>query len=155
MSPPSQAGALAAFAARAILGPGWFRSWTGSEALGLGLAAGAMIAKYAGRGGDGLICTSGKAADLYTETLLPNVLEGIAASGQAKALLDWVARGGHLLVRTPEGLRFKLGTGLSDAQRNDPPPVGSWVTYRFRGLHESGLPRFASFMRVRPDAPPR
>jgi coenzyme F420-dependent glucose-6-phosphate dehydrogenase len=39
-------------------------------------AAGAMIAKYAGRMGDGLICTSGKSRDLYTETILPKVLEG-------------------------------------------------------------------------------
>ena len=59
---------------------------------------------------------------------------------------------GALLVETPEGKRFALGTGFSDAQRRDPPPVGSWVTYRYRGLHESsGLPRFASFMRVRAD----
>ena len=42
----SQAGALAAFAALAILGPGWFTSWTGSEPMGLGLAAGAMIAAF-------------------------------------------------------------------------------------------------------------
>jgi len=42
----SQAGALAAFAALAILGPGWFTSWTGSEAMGLGLAAGAMLAAF-------------------------------------------------------------------------------------------------------------
>ncbi len=57
---------------------------------------------------------------------------------------------GALLVETPEGKRFALGTGFSDAQRRDPPPIGSWVTYRYRGLHEgSGLPRFASFMRVR------
>ncbi|HWQ87051.1 hypothetical protein [Brevundimonas sp.] len=40
----SQAGALAAFAALAILGPGLFAGWTGSEAMGLGLAAGAMLA---------------------------------------------------------------------------------------------------------------
>lgn len=66
-----------------------------------------------------------------------------------------VGRLGALLVRTPEGLRFKLSAGLSDAQRDDPPAIGSWVTYRFRGLHESGVPRFASFMRVRPDAPSR
>jgi coenzyme F420-dependent glucose-6-phosphate dehydrogenase len=39
-------------------------------------AAGALIAKYAGRAGDGLICTSGKARELYTETVLPKVLEG-------------------------------------------------------------------------------
>ena len=37
-------------------------------------------------------------------------------------------------------------------QRNNPPPVGSWVTYRHRGVHEgTGLPRFASFLRVRRD----
>ena len=40
----SQAGALAAFAALAILGPGLFTAWTGSAPIGLGLAAGAMIA---------------------------------------------------------------------------------------------------------------
>ena len=54
--------------------------------------------------------------------------------------------------QTPEGRRFALGTGFTDAQRADPPPVGSWVTYRYRGVHEgSGLPRFASFVRVRAD----
>ena len=59
---------------------------------------------------------------------------------------------GALMVETPEGRRFALGTGFTDAQRADPPPIGSWVTYRFRGLHEgSGLPRFASFLRVRSD----
>jgi coenzyme F420-dependent glucose-6-phosphate dehydrogenase len=41
-------------------------------------AAGALIAKYAGRVGDGLICTSGKARELYTETLLPKVAEGLS-----------------------------------------------------------------------------
>ena len=59
---------------------------------------------------------------------------------------------GALLVQTPEGRRFSLGTGFTEAQRENPPPVGSWVTYRYRGLHPgSGLPRFASFMRVRAD----
>jgi coenzyme F420-dependent glucose-6-phosphate dehydrogenase len=43
-------------------------------------AAGALVAKYAGRQGDGFICTSGKAWDLYTDTLLPNLAEGLKAS---------------------------------------------------------------------------
>ena len=43
-------------------------------------AAGALVAKYAGRSGDGFICTSGKKRELYTETLLPKVAEGIAAA---------------------------------------------------------------------------
>ena len=45
-------------------------------------AAGPQVAKYAGRAGDGFICTSGKALTLYTETLLPNVAAGIEASGR-------------------------------------------------------------------------
>lgn len=60
---------------------------------------------------------------------------------------------GALRVETPGGLRFRLGTGFTDAQRERPPAVGEWVTYRFRGLNASGVPRFASFVRVRPDAP--
>ncbi|MDR7306988.1 DNA ligase [Rhodoferax saidenbachensis] len=48
--------------------------------------------------------------------------------------------------------RFKLGTGFSDAQRQDPPPVGSWVTYRYRGVTDKGVPRFASFLRVAVDS---
>jgi coenzyme F420-dependent glucose-6-phosphate dehydrogenase len=51
-------------------------------------AAGPQIAKYAGRSGQGFICTSGKAWKLYTETLLPNVAEGIALAGKADADYD-------------------------------------------------------------------
>lgn len=60
-------------------------------------------------------------------------------------------RMGALLVETPEGLRFRIGSGFTDRQREQPPPVGSWITYRFRGQHESGLPRFATYLRVRSD----
>ncbi len=61
---------------------------------------------------------------------------------------------GALLVEMPalDGQatqRFKLGAGLSDAERASPPPIGSTVTYRYRGFNESGLPRFATFVRVR------
>ena len=58
---------------------------------------------------------------------------------------------GALLVQTADGRRFRLGSGFTDAQRREPPALGAWVTYRFRGLHTSGLPRFASFLRVRYD----
>lgn len=63
-------------------------------------------------------------------------------------------RMGALLVEMPSGQRFRLGAGFSDAERSAPPAIGSWVTYRFRGLHASGLPRFASFERMRQDMPP-
>ncbi len=62
---------------------------------------------------------------------------------------------GALLVRLPGGQTLRLGSGLSDAQRRAPPPVGTTVTYRYNGTHAgSGLPRFARFWRVRADAPP-
>ncbi len=51
-------------------------------------AAGALVAKYAGRQGDGFICTSGKAQELYTETLLPNVKQGLADSGRQQSEYD-------------------------------------------------------------------
>lgn len=56
---------------------------------------------------------------------------------------------GALLLQMPSGQRFALGSGLSDTFRRNPPPVGAWVTYRYRERTPSGLPRFASFVRVR------
>jgi DNA ligase-1 len=61
-------------------------------------------------------------------------------------------RMGALQVRTPEGVEFLLGTGFSDAERAAPPPPGSTVTYAHRGRTASGVPRFASFLRVRDPA---
>ena len=55
---------------------------------------------------------------------------------------------GALEVRTAQGRQFLLGSGLSDGQRRDPPTIGSVVTYRYRDLTSTGLPRFASFLRV-------
>ncbi len=56
---------------------------------------------------------------------------------------------GALVLETPEGVRFKLGSGLSDAQRKNPPKIGSLVTYTYRDKTANGKPRFASFLRVR------
>ncbi len=56
---------------------------------------------------------------------------------------------GALRVRDLAGREFLLGSGLTDAQRAAPPPVGAIVVYRHRGWTRRGLPRFASFWRVR------
>ncbi len=58
---------------------------------------------------------------------------------------------GALRVRAKDGREFSLGTGFTDEQRRDPPPVGATVTYRYHDLTRKGLPRFASFLRVRVD----
>lgn len=56
---------------------------------------------------------------------------------------------GALVVETPDGIRFKLGTGFSDAQRENPPKIGSLVTYTYKDKTKNGKPKFASFLRVR------
>ena len=61
---------------------------------------------------------------------------------------------GAVQVRTADGRQFRIGSGFTDAQRGDPPPVGTWLTYRYNGLTSTGLPRFASFVRVRDELPP-
>ena len=51
-------------------------------------AGGPTVAKYAGRAGDGFICTSGKGWDLYTEKLVPAVKEGAEAGGRSYDEID-------------------------------------------------------------------
>jgi DNA ligase-1 len=107
-----------------------------------------------GLGGEGLVLhradalwQAGRTQALFK--LKPEPDEEGQVVGHAPGKGRLTGQTGALLVQTPEGQRFALGTGLSDALRRDPPPVGAWVTYRFRDRTPSGLPRFASFLRVR------
>lgn len=56
---------------------------------------------------------------------------------------------GSLVVETENGLRFRIGSGLSDKLRENPPPIGTVITYKYSGKSRRGVPRFASFLRVR------
>lgn len=56
---------------------------------------------------------------------------------------------GSMLMETDNGIRFRLGSGLTDELRRNPPSIGSLVTYQYYGLTKKGKPRFASFLRVR------
>ncbi|MEO6725908.1 MAG: DNA ligase [Blastocatellia bacterium] len=56
---------------------------------------------------------------------------------------------GALRVETADGKRFQIGTGFTDVVRANPPAIGTAVTYTYRGLTKNGLPRFASYLRIR------
>jgi len=56
---------------------------------------------------------------------------------------------GAIKVKTPEGIIFKIGTGFTDQQREKPPQIGSVITYKYIGKTQRGVPRFASFLRIR------
>ena len=56
---------------------------------------------------------------------------------------------GALLVEMPSGRRFRRGTGFSVEERREPPPLDATVTYKHFGKTRNGVPRFASFLRIR------
>jgi DNA ligase-1 len=55
---------------------------------------------------------------------------------------------GALRVRATDGREFNIGSGFTDAERDEPPPIGAVVTYVHQGLTAKGQPRFARFMRL-------
>lgn len=105
-------------------------------------------------GGEGLMLHRRNA--LYTAGRGPDLLK-LKPYDDAEAVVVGYTPGkgkyegmlGSLLVQRADGLRFGIGSGLSDAQRRNPPAIGSAITYAYNGETEAGLPRFARFLRVR------
>ncbi len=106
-------------------------------------------------GGEGLMLHHGKAfyqtgrsnnllKVKYFEDAEAKVLAQLPGKGKFKGMM------GSLLVETSDGIRFKLGTGFSDRERQAPPAIGSWVTFKFYGVTKNGKPKFASYLRTRP-----
>jgi len=58
---------------------------------------------------------------------------------------------GALLLKTPDGRDVTVGSGLTDAERKDPPKNGAVVTYKYFEVSKSGAPRFPTFVCVRTD----
>ncbi|MDR6906048.1 coenzyme F420-dependent glucose-6-phosphate dehydrogenase [Agromyces sp. 3263] len=86
-------------------------------------AGGPTVAKYAGRAGDGFICTSGKGAELYVDQLLPAVKEGVEASGRSFDALDRMIEIKLSYEETEEAAlentRFWSPLSLSKEQKHD------------------------------------
>ena len=110
--------------------------------------------KVVDAGGEGLMLHLGSAPyrGIRSDDLLKlkrfddaeaTIVAHVAGQGKYQGLM------GALWVQMDNGVRFKLGTGFSDAQRRHPPAIGRQITFRYRGVSANGTPRFASFMRVR------
>jgi DNA ligase-1 len=74
------------------------------------------------------------------------VVGHVAGAGKHKGRL------GALVVELADETRFNVGTGFSDAERTNPPPLGAIITFRYQELSDGGVPRFPSFVGVRIDA---
>lgn len=116
----------------------------------------ALLDEVVARGGEGLMLHRDES--LYraerTDDLLKlkphedaeaRVIDHLPGAGKYAGML------GSLLVQTEDGVRFRIGTGFSDEQRRNPPAIGSLVTFKYHGKTRRGVPRFASFLRVRED----
>ncbi|MDI1361882.1 DNA ligase [Methylotenera sp.] len=113
-----------------------------------------LLKQIVAQGGEGLMLhradapyVTGRSDVLLKLKLLYDAEATVVAhtAGQGK----YKGKLGALEVETPEGIRFKLGTGFTDAQRENPPTIGSTVTYTYRDKTKAGKPKFASFLRVR------
>ncbi len=71
------------------------------------------------------------------------VIDHVPGKGKYQGMM------GALRVRASDGKEFLIGTGFTDEVRKNPPPVGTTITYTYRGLTKTGLPRFVSYLRVR------
>lgn len=110
-----------------------------------------------GLGGEGLIVRRPDA--LYTKGRSGDILKVKSYLDAEAVVLAHIpgkgknqGRVGSLFVELPDGKQFRIGTGLSDAQRDAPPAVGSTITFKYYGFYQSGIPKFPSFLRVRQEA---
>jgi coenzyme F420-dependent glucose-6-phosphate dehydrogenase len=85
-------------------------------------AGGPLVAKYAGRAGDGFICTSGKGMELYTDKLMPACAEGAEAAGRDADAVDHLIEIKMSYDRDPdtalENCRFWAPLSLTADQKN-------------------------------------
>ena len=78
-------------------------------------------------------CRDAGLADLLNYAAM--VDDGVIVGKNGAFLAAWLYKGAD-------------NASSTDAQREAPPPPGSWVTFRYRGLTAQGVPRFASFLRL-------
>ncbi|TCK26368.1 glucose-6-phosphate dehydrogenase (coenzyme-F420) [Pseudonocardia endophytica] len=85
-------------------------------------AGGPMVARYAGRQGEGFICTSGKGMELYTDKLIPGLKEGAEKEGRDAETIDRTIEIKMSYDRDPEAARencrFWAPLSLSAEQKN-------------------------------------
>ena len=123
---------------------------TGIEALT------AELARVEALGGEGLMLRQpGSQYEAGRSSTLLKVKTFHDAEGRVMEHLPGKGRHagrlGAVVVQLPSGLTFSVGTGFSDAQRQNPPAIGSTITYRYQEMTDRGVPRFPSFVRLRAD----
>lgn len=71
------------------------------------------------------------------------VLEHLEGKGKYKGKL------GSIVCKMDNGKNIKIGSGFKDKDRENPPKIGSIISFKFNGYTKNGLPRFPRFLRIR------
>jgi len=109
------------------------------------------LARVEGLGGEGLMMRrpgskyeSGRSTSLLKVKTFHDaegrVIDHEPGKGKHKGRL------GAIVVQMPDGTRFNVGTGFTDEERENPPPIGTIITYRYQELTQDGVPRFPSWV---------
>jgi len=106
------------------------------------------------QGGEGLMLhrmsglyRSGRSHDILK--LKPSADAEAIVTGYRPGKGQFTGKMGAIQVKSTQGKTFFIGSGFSHQERDNPPPLGSTISYRYQGFTDSGIPRFAVFLRVR------
>jgi DNA ligase-1 len=77
---------------------------------------------------------------LDTECVIEKILPGKG---------KYTGKMGALLCKTKKGVLVKIGSGFKDIQRENPPPIGTTITFKYFGLTKKGKPKYPVFLRIR------
>lgn len=115
--------------------------------------------KYTAIGGEGIMLRNPNS--MYECKRSKNILKVKIFSDAEATVIDYEAGkgrhegrlGGYICTWTDErnDRIFHVGTGLTDAERDNPLPIGSVITFEYFGLTNAGSPRHPKYLRQRLD----
>lgn len=111
-----------------------------------------MLQHVEAKGGEGLILRDPEAAYQYGRSHAMLKLKSLfdaecTVTAHIMGKGKYHNRLGALECRLDNGKLIYIGSGLSDKERDNPPPIGSIITFQYNGRTQKGLPRFPRFYR--------
>lgn len=107
------------------------------------------------QGGEGVVVRDPKASYIHGRSaqilkIKPVQDEECTVIAHHKGKGKYADKLGAITCENQRG-QFRIGSGFKDKERESPPPIGSIITYKYRGLTNQGKPRFATYQRIRAD----
>lgn len=112
------------------------------------------LAEVVDKGGEGVVVRDPKVA--YKTGRLASALKlkrYMDAECQVREIIPgkgkYTNKMGSLLCATSSGKMLKIGSGFSDKQRENPPAIGSEISFKHYGFNHNGKFKYPVFLRIR------